>query len=45
MAKETKDQKAAREASENEVRGSRDAMRIQAKMRQMDRQKARKAKR
>lgn len=37
--------KEARKGGENEVRGSRDAARIQAKMRQMDRQKARKAKR
>lgn len=45
MKKETEAEKLAREVGENEVRGSRDAMRIQAKMRQMDRQKARKAKR
>lgn len=44
MKREDADKK-TREAGENELRGSRDAMRIQAKMRQMDRQKARKAKR
>ena len=43
--KETKEQKDTREGGENELAGSRSAMRAKAKMRQMDRQKARKAKR
>ena len=43
--KETPEQRAAREGGENELAGSRSAMRIQRKMRQDAQRKARKDKR
>ena len=43
--KETKDERAARQGGENELRGSLDAQRIQQRLRKQDRKTSRKTKR